>query len=261
LPAVNVDGIRVDYADAGMGLPLVFVPGLFGSADWFRYQTSGLSDRYRVIACNLRPAHGRADYSLDLLANDLLRLLDKLHVHEAVVVGHTLGAMVALKFAATHPERALAAVLVSAAPSFVGVSEEDLLSRLSPGEVEQESFWGGLWKRLTGARAAVEDEGEPLAYLARHGGAVDKATLTARLRLLRDADISPVFSDLEPPALVIAGAMDWPRILGGSQLIDQGLPDSAIEVIEGADHFCFFTRHDIFNAVLDDFVSHRVPRS
>lgn len=261
LPTTSVDGLRVDYTDAGVGLPLVFVAGLFGSVEWFRYQISGLSGRYRVLGYNLRPARGRVDYSLDLLVHDLVRFLDKLRIHAAVVVGHTLGAMVALKFASVHPERALAVVAVSAAPSFAGVSEEDMIARLSPGEIEQESLLARLWRRIAGARTAIEDDADPLAYLARHGGAADRATIGARLRLLREIDITPVLTALEAPTLVIAGARDWSRILGGSQLIDQGVVDSTIEVIEDADHFCFFTRHDIFNTILDDFVSHKVPRT
>lgn len=261
MPTVVVDGRRVDYTDAGTGLPLVFVSGLFGSAEWFRYQASGLSDHYRVIGWGLRPARGRADYSLDLLAHDLARFLDRLRIHGAVVIGHTLGAMVAVKFAVTYPDRALAVGAVSAAPSLSDVSEEDILQHLSPGHIEQESFLAGLWRRITGARPTVAaDDVDPLTYLTQHAGAVDRATLAARLRLLREADITLLLAQVEAPTVIVAGARDWSRILSGSQLIDYGVADSQLEVLEDADHFCFYTHHDIFNAVLDDFVSHEVPR-
>ena len=259
MPTVVVDGFRVDYADAGVGLPLVFVPGLFGSAEWFRYQISGLSGRYRVLGCSLRPARGRIDYSLDLLAGDLVRFLDKLKIHEAVVIGHTLGAMVALTLAAAHPERVPAVVAVSAAPSFAGVSEEDIVEHLSAGEIEHEGRLARLWKQITRAAPPPVDDSNPLAYLALHG-ATDRATLHARLRLMREADVTPILGNVQAPTLVVAGARDWSRILAGSQLIDQSMPGSAIEVIEDADHFCFFSRHDLFNALIDDFVGSEVPR-
>lgn len=260
MPTVFVDGLRVDYVDAGTGLPLVFVPGLYGSTDWFRYQISGLSDRYRVLSYNLRTARGRVDYSLDTLARDLARFLDRLKIHGAVVVGHTLGAMVALKFAAQYPDRALAVGAISAAPSWAGASEEDMIARLSPGEVEQESFFARLWKRITGAKTVFEDDGDPLIYLARCAGMADRATFAARLRLMAEADVTPVLAEIEAPAIVVAGARDWSTILGGSEVIYQGVTDAVLEVIEDADHFCFFTRHDVFNALLDDFVSREVPR-
>ena len=259
MPTVIVDAIRVDYTDAGVGLPLVFVSGLFGSPEWFSYQISGLSDRYRVLAYSLRPARGRIYYSLDLLADDLVRILDKLKIHETVVIGHTLGAMVALTLAAAHPERVPAVVAVATAPSFAGVEEQDIIDHLSPGEIEREGFLARLLKRNTGAPPPPVDDSDPVAYLARHGQ-VDRPTVNARLRLMRGADVTPILPQVQAPTLVVAGARDWSRILAGSQLIYQSAPDSAIEIIEDADHFCFFSRHDLFNALVDDFVSSEVPR-
>lgn len=259
MPTVVVDGLRVDYLDAGVGLPLVFVPGLFGSAEWFSYQVSGLSNRYRVLAFSLRQARGMARYSLDLLVNDLARFLDRMRIHEAVVVGHTLGAMVALKFAATHPERVPAVVAVSAAPSFAGAAEEDIVEHLSPGEFVDEGFWARLWKKITRKAPAPIDDSDPLAHLIKHGS-VDRVTLHARLRVMREEDVTPILADVQAPTLVVAGARDWSRVLAGSQLIDEAAPNSAIEIIEDADHFCFFTRHDLFNALVDDFVGSEVPR-
>ena len=261
MPTVAVDGLRVDYTDAGTGLPLVFVSGVFGSAEWFWYQESGLSDRYRVVGCGLRAARGRVAYTLDLLASDIIRLLDRLRIHSAVVIGHTLGAMVALQVAATYPDRTLAVGLISAAPSFSAVSDEDIVQHLSPGDIRQESMFVRLWRTLTGTGSTPKiDAADHLAFLARHGAAVDRATLKARLNLLQHDDVTPLLAEVDVPAIVIAGARDWSKILSGSQLIDYGLPDSQLEVLEDADHFCFYTHHDAFNAVLDDFVSHEVPR-
>lgn len=260
MPTVEVDGLRVEYTDCGVGLPLVFVPGLYGSADWFRYQASGLSDRYRVIAYGTRNARGHADYSLGILANDLMRFLDALKIYGAVIVGHTLGASVALRAAAQFPERVLAAVAVSAVPSYDGVSDTDVLARLSPGEAEPETFLTRVMSWFGRVKKTVEDDADPLSYLVQQGGHVDKATLSARLHLLLEEDIRPILPEVEAPTLVVAGARDWSRILSGSQEIDQLTPNANLEVLEDADHFCFFTRHDLFNATLDDFVVREVPR-
>lgn len=259
MPTVVVDGVSIEYLDAGVGLPVVFVPGLYGSAEWFRYQVSGLSDRYRVLGYTLRPARGRTPYTLDLLVNDLVRFLDRVRVFEAVVAGHTLGAMVALKLALTHPDRVPAVIAISAAPSFAGITEEDAIEHLSPGTIELDTFWTGLWKRITRKPPVAVDESDPLAHLIRHA-AIDRATLHARLKLMQETDVTPMLAQVQAPTLVVAGAKDWAKILGGSQAIDRAAPTSTIDVIENADHFCFFTRHDLFNSLVDDFVSREVPR-
>ena len=133
MPTIDIDGLRVNYADAGTGLPIVFVPGLVGSKEWFRYQISGLSNHHRVICYDLRPARGRVDYSLDLLTSDLTRFLDALKIHGAIIAGHAFGALIAIHFASMHPERSLALVAVSASPSFRGIPDEEMLSRFSAG--------------------------------------------------------------------------------------------------------------------------------
>lgn len=260
MPTVEVAGLRVEYSDRGAGLPLVFVPGLYGSSDWFRYQSSGLSDRYRVVSCGTRSARGHGEYSLDVLAEDLVRFLDTLKIYGAVVVGHTLGALIALKVAAQFPERVLAVATVSAVPSFAGVGGEDVLEHLSPGEVEPETLLTRMQRWIGKTKTTADDDAEPLHYLAQHGAVVDKATLSARLHLLLEDDITPILPDITAPTIVIAGSQDWSRILSGSQTIDELVPNVTLEVLENADHFCFFTRHDLFNATLDDFVSREVPR-
>ncbi len=258
MPAVDLDGHRIEYTDRGTGLPLVFVPGLYGSPAWFRYQSSGLSDRYRVIACDTRRARGRGDFSLALLADDLARFLDALKIHSAVVAGHTLGASITLQLAARRPERVLAAVTVSAAPDYRGISGEDVLLRLSPGEPERDSLLTRVMRRFGLRQNARADDANPLSYLVRNGGTVDKATLSARLHVLLDQDLSALAADLETPVLVVAGSGDWARLLSGSQALDQLTPTATLEVLEDAGHFCFFTRHDLFNATLDEFISNEV---
>lgn len=255
MPTACIDGLRIGYTDTGSGLPVVFAPSLTGSKEWFHYQSLGLSDHYRIISYDVRRARGRGPYSLDMLADDLARFLSALRIGAAGVVGHGFGGLVALKFAFLHPERAPALILSSTAPTFAGTSDEDLLALLCPTQVGFESVWQRLWKLVRPPRTVPEDDTDPVAYLARHNGEVDAATVAARLRILRESDLTPVLPEIAAPSLIIAGADDSPRVLAGSQLMDQRLPESTLEVIEGAGHFCFFTRHDLFNATVVDFLN------
>lgn len=102
---------------SGVGAPVVLVPGLFGAAYGFRHLVPGLvAAGYRVIVIeplavgsSSRPR--RADYSLDAQANRISAVLDTLGVSGAILVGHSLGAALAMRVAAERPD--LAAVLVS----------------------------------------------------------------------------------------------------------------------------------------------------
>lgn len=239
-------------------MPVVFIPDLTGSREWFVYQASGLSDRYRVISYDLRQARGKTDYTLDLLTRDLARFLDALRIRDAVIVGHSFGGLIAQQFAALYPEKTLALVLSSTAPQFPNLSDEEFLAHMQAGEVKFESWFERWWKRLLGRKQAEEDRVNPLEYLAKHSGNIDQATLTARLRILRESDLTPVLDGIEAPTLIVAGSLDQPYILHGSQVLDQRIEDSALEVIEGADHFAFYLRYDLYNDLLADFLAYRV---
>ena len=257
MPTVDIDGQRVDYTDAGRGVPVVFLPGLVGSKEWFCYQASGLSRRCRIISYSLRPSHGR-NYSVDLLVGDLKRLLERLKLGSVVVVGHEFGALVAATFAASLPQRCAGLILVSAAPSLAGLSREEVLSCVSPGDLKIDTFFTRLVRRLFRGKPEREDESDPLDYLARHNAGIDRATLNARLDLLSQCDLTAALEQIVVPTLIVVGSQDIPRVLAGSQLFDELIADSVLEVLEGADHFCFHTRYDLFNAVVEEHLSDRI---
>jgi pimeloyl-ACP methyl ester carboxylesterase len=113
------DGVRIHYLSQGKGTLVVLIHGMHSSAD-INWRLTGimadLARDHRVIALDL-PGHGRSDrpdkdaaYGLRLV-EDVVLLLDHLKIEKAHVVGYSMGGMVALKFAATHPERVLSATI------------------------------------------------------------------------------------------------------------------------------------------------------
>ena len=54
------DGVKLHYREAGKGQPVVMIPGWSQTAAQFKHQLSGLSDKYRVIAIDMR-GHGESD--------------------------------------------------------------------------------------------------------------------------------------------------------------------------------------------------------
>ncbi len=92
------DGVRLNVLEAGRGKPLVMVPGWSQTAAQWRRQLEGLSDRYRVIAIDMRghgdsdkPAHG---YKIQRLAKDVHDALRALDLHDVTIMGHSMGCSV-----------------------------------------------------------------------------------------------------------------------------------------------------------------------
>lgn len=104
-----VDGIRIWYATFGHGKPVVLLHGGLANADYWGYQVRALEGHYRVIVMDSR-GHGRstrnaAPFGYDLMASDVLGVMDYMKIRQAAIVGWSDGAIIGLDIAMHHPER------------------------------------------------------------------------------------------------------------------------------------------------------------
>lgn len=104
-----VNGIKIWYAEFGKGAPVLLLHGGLANSNYWGLQVRALSGRYRVIVMDSR-GHGRSTrdeqpYGYDLMASDVLALMDYLKIPKAAIVGWSDGAILGLDIAINHPER------------------------------------------------------------------------------------------------------------------------------------------------------------
>ena len=121
LPAAEFDsaGVKIHYVVEGQGDPVILIHGLYSSAlmNWSAPGiTAELAKHFRVVALDCR-GHGQSgkpeaegSYGTNMV-EDVVRLMDHLHIAKAQVVGYSMGGMIAMKLAVTHPERVSTLVL------------------------------------------------------------------------------------------------------------------------------------------------------
>ena len=111
-----VNGIRIWYAEFGQGEPVILLHGGLANSNYWGNQVRALQDRYQVIVMDSR-GHGRSTrddtpYGYDLMASDVIGLMDFLNIRKAAIVGWSDGAIIGLDIAMKHPERVTQAVRV-----------------------------------------------------------------------------------------------------------------------------------------------------
>lgn len=106
---ITVNGIRMHYVHAGSGPPLFLLHGFPEFWYSWRHQISVLSRHFSVIAPDLRgynetekPNWG---YEVDVLARDVVELMEALGYRRALVAGHDWGGIVAWSLGIVYPQR------------------------------------------------------------------------------------------------------------------------------------------------------------
>jgi pimeloyl-ACP methyl ester carboxylesterase len=104
-----VNGVKIWYASFGEGEPVILLHGGLANSNYWGHQVRALQSRYHVIVMDSR-GHGRSTrteqaYGYDLMADDVVGLLDFLKVPKATIVGWSDGAIIGLDIAQRHAER------------------------------------------------------------------------------------------------------------------------------------------------------------
>jgi len=113
------DGVTIHYDVLGSGEPVILIHGLYASAkiNWeMPGITAMLARNFQIIALDCR-GHGQSGkpqaegaYGTNMV-EDIVRLMDHLHIAKARVAGYSMGGMIAMKLAVTHPDRVSSVVL------------------------------------------------------------------------------------------------------------------------------------------------------
>ena len=108
MPYAEFKKVKVKYSDAGKGRVIVLVHGFLCSHEVWSELTKRLSKKFRVIAIDL-PGHGETPcigyyHSMELLAQCIKAVLDKVKVRRYVLAGHSIGGYAVLAFAELFPE-------------------------------------------------------------------------------------------------------------------------------------------------------------
>ncbi len=105
----QANGARLYYAVTGSGSPVLLLHGSLGSSDDWGYQVGALAARHTVIVMDSRgqgrSTHDAQPFTYDLMADDVVALLDALKITRVDVVGWSDGANIGLDLAMRHPAR------------------------------------------------------------------------------------------------------------------------------------------------------------
>jgi pimeloyl-ACP methyl ester carboxylesterase len=255
--------VELVYDDVGAGPCVVLIHGHPFDRSLWQPQVEALATEFRVVAPDLR-GFGASPVTPHLVmlreyAQDVEELLAQLGIERAAAVGLSMGGLVAMDLATTHPERwwALGLVTTTAEP----VTREEQAVRRERADLVQRDGMQVLIEYihtgLYGTRAAPEVRSRIDAMMAR--ASVEGAAAALRGRAERP-DYRPRLRELDIPTFLCTGSEDpWSNERVTAEIIDH-LRRPELLVVEGAGHLPNLEAEDVFTPGLMEFFGRHAPR-
>jgi pimeloyl-ACP methyl ester carboxylesterase len=257
-----VAGGEIETVEAGSGPPLLLLPSLPGWKETYVALLPRLAARFRVLTFDLR-SRFRGQPSWPELLDDVSALAERLGPGPLAVMGHSLGAALALHWAAEHPERVRALILSS---GFVQV----FTPRRAWGSryLEQPFALAGMrWlpetlsarfaRGLAARRRWVFDghcEGV-VTELTRFGvRRVPLRLVRERIRIAFGLDLRASLASVGCPTLILRGERDTEFVRESAIELEAGIRGATSRTIGGAGHLHPLSRPDELAAVVSHWL-------
>ncbi len=263
---VDNGAIKAAFLDEGLGegrAPLLLLHGFTGSKLDFQDQMQWFSDRYRVLAPDQR-GHGessnpgRADaYSLDILVEDLKGFLDALDVQRCHLLGHSMGGMVALRFALRYPARLTSLLLMDTAAEAI-----TLVPRRMRDQLAQDLRANGCASRYTAIRAApmnaAQTRGRDYLGSDEHWRRIElkltqmdpEAWIALSDEFAQQSPLLDRLAAISVPTTILVGEHDTPFVEPSARMA-QAIPHARLETIPLAAHCPQYENADAWRRVVD----------
>jgi pimeloyl-ACP methyl ester carboxylesterase len=236
---VRIGGVSLHYAEIGHGKPVILLHGGLANSDYLADQARALAPDHRVILMDSR-GHGRSTrdargFGYDLMADDVIGLLDALSVPRADVVGWSDGAIIGLDLALRHPARVGRIFAFAANATTAGVKT---------GAERNPVFAAYLAraKRDYAALSPTPDQFAPFAAAMARMWAREPNWSAARLRTIRAR------------VTIVDGDHDEAIRRDHTEWLARTIPGATLLILPATSHFAFLQDPEGFNAAMRRFL-------
>ena len=262
---INVGALTMNVIVSGVGRSIVLIHGLGWDCTLWTRQIRRLSSHYAIIAGDTR-GHGGSDkppgpYTINQFTDDWAALLEHLRAGPALILGFSLGGMIAQRLAVTRPELVGALILASTTSRIPPNSREHMESRLSAmrdqgpaaaAEIAAKSVYSATWRA---------NNPDLLAAFVKWRAGQDQNGLMNAMLATTEFDVSAKLDQIKVPTLVITGAEDTLIRPDAQADIAKRIPGAQHEVIQEAGHMASIEAPDAFNRIVDGFLARHWPPS
>jgi pimeloyl-ACP methyl ester carboxylesterase len=253
----------MNIIDRGSGSPVVLIPGAQGRWEWMRPSVDALAKRCRVITFSLadEPTSGASfDESAGIWSyvQQVNDVLERTGVRQATICGVSYGGLIAAAFAARHPDKVSALVLMSAIPPSWRPDARQSFFLRAPVLLSPLFCVASL--RMCHEIFAARGIRSGVVFAAQHAGTVlanmmSPRLMARRVRMVASLDVDRELSRVRCPVLVVTGESTLDRVVPVALTRDYHRiwPHATKAVIERTGHLGPITKADEFADLVASF--------
>lgn len=260
---IYIDEMQVSYFDEGHeGVPIILVHGFPFCKETWLPQLDFLSFDFRVIAYDIRgfgksSSSAETPVSIEIFANDLILLMDSLHIEKAIVCGFSMGGYIVLNALYLHSNRFIAAILCdtqSIADSVEAKAkrEKTILQIEANGlQLFAADFVNNIFDKETLATNNA-------LVVSIHNIIIDASisSVVATLRALANrSESGSTLNQISIPTLIICGENDKITPVQQSKDLQEKMVKSSLFVIKNAGHMSILEQADQVNTIIKNFIT------
>lgn len=267
MPRIDLGHITLNYAERGSGPAFIFIPGLVGLLDAWEYQVAAFSLRYRSISFDHRGA-GDSDkpkdsYRTELIARDVIGLMDQLGIEKAHVAGTSTGGTVLQHLAIDHPDRLRCCIFSNTwikADEYimrVQTARKQIALAYGPEEYVKVSslFTNGAMQFRYNLDRVMELERRSLETVAA------PEVLAARLDMTMAHDRVADLHRIRNPSLIIGTRDDATVPSYQSEDLHKAVAGSKLVIVEEGGHYAYRRHWQQWNPIVDAFLKEHEDRA
>ncbi len=247
---MSPDGVHIEYRILGQGEPaVILVHGWASDANYWQEQFEALKAHYTVVAVNLA-GHGgsgsnRSDWSIQNYAGDVAAVAREIPNQHLVLVGHALGATVALAAVPLIGARVSGVIAVDALRS-VGeppMPPQEVARRVAPFRAD---FVGETRKLVTSSLFRPDANRALVQKVAYDMSLEPQAVAIPSLQSLLSLDLDPLLPSIHVPVYAINSDL----LPTDAARIRKSLPNFTLDVLSHSGHFLMLEDPARFNPLL-----------
>ncbi len=251
---IQANGIDINYVfDGPQDAPVLMLSNsLASNLHMWDAQVEALASKFRILRADTR-GHGKTEvtnppYTIQLLLDDAIALLDALQIQKVHFCGLSLGGMIGQRFGAFHGDRLHSLTLC------------DTTSQMRDPSIWDERMKMAKERGMAGIQSATMTRWFTQNFLSSGGGVIkgieemiEATPLVGFLgccEAIKEMNQVDILNKIQSPTLVIVGEDDQSTPLAAAQFLKENIEGSELVVIKSAAHLANVEQHEAFNVAL-----------